>query len=58
MQRATTRIYLYLVGRSHCIRRFISAGLLVSDVLADEEESDVVATDLGDLVAKKILSQL
>jgi hypothetical protein len=43
---------------SHCIRRLINAGLLVRDVLADAEESDVVATDLGDLVAKKILSQL
>ena len=43
---------------SPCIDRLINAGLLVSDVLADATESDVVATDLGNLVAEKILSQL
>ena len=43
---------------SRCIGRLINAGLLVSDVPVDATEIDVVATDLGNLVAKKILSQL
>lgn len=43
---------------SRCIGRLINAGLLVGDVLAVATESDVVATDLGNLVAEKILSQL
>ncbi len=43
---------------SHCIRRLVNAGLLAIDVLADATESDVVATDLGNRIARKILSQL
>ena len=50
-------IGLDLDTTSGCIGSLIDAGLLVSDVLADAAESDVVAADLGDLVATRNLSQ-
>jgi len=43
---------------SRCIERLINEELLVSDVFADAYAGDVVATNKGNLVAKKILSQL
>jgi DNA-binding MarR family transcriptional regulator len=51
-------IGLDLDATSRCISRLTNAGLLVSDVLADPTESDVVATDPGNRIAEKLLSQL
>ena len=41
-----------------CIERLIAAGLVVSDVFADAVSGDVVTTDDGNRLAKKISSQL
>ena len=43
---------------SRCVARLVNGELLESDVLADAADSDVVATDIGNIVAKKILRQL
>ena len=41
-----------------CIERLIDAGLVVSDAVADGFGGDVDTTDLGNRLAKKMLSQL